>query len=84
MKASESAIFLAGAYNAGVAGLASKCGDVKSLDECLKRYKPGNETWIHMTAIRRCSEKGSTESMEWDYDKDKFVEKKACEGYKCK
>lgn len=84
MKPGESAVFLAGAYNAGIAGLASKCGSVKSLKECLAKYKTGSETWVHMSAIDRCSKKGSTESTIYDRDKKKFETKKDCKAYECK
>lgn len=91
MKAGESAILLAGAYNAGRAGLASKCGAATALKQCLDIYekasKKGNfarETWIHMSAIDRCSKKGSTESTIYDRTKGAFEKKKDCKGYECK
>ena len=91
MDASDSAVFLAGAYNAGIGGLASRCGTVASLDECLKIYELAGETnafaketWIHMSAIRRCSKKGSTESTGYDYEEDDWVDKKSCGPYECR
>lgn len=84
MKPGESAVFLAGAYNAGAAGLASKCGSVKTLKECLAKYKAGSETWVHMSAIDRCSKKGSEESTVYDRDKKAFETKKDCKAFECK
>lgn len=91
MKAGESAILLAGAYNAGRAGLANKCGTATALSQCLDTYlkasKKGNfakETWIHMSAIDRCSKKGSTESTIYDRDQGAFEKKKDCKGSECK
>ncbi len=85
MKAGESAVFLAGAYNAGVAGLAGKCGSVKSLKACLDKYETGSETWIHMSAINRCSKKSpGSENMVWDRKDKKFEEQKNCKNYECK
>ncbi len=78
----DSALFLAGAYNAGVAGLAEKCGGLKSLDACLKKFpkpKPPkrNETRDYITSIRNCSTKDSTEPMT-------NMNPKKCEDYLCR
>jgi len=73
----DSAILLAGGYNAGIGGIASKCGSVKTLDECLKNFPTGHETRNYMSSIRSCSAKNSTDPMTGNLKKD-------CEVSKCK
>ena len=72
----DSEIFLAGSYNGGVAGLAKKCAEVKSLDECFKKYNKNSETLNYMKSIRSCAERGSDKPMA-------NFEKRNCGGFRC-
>jgi antitoxin component HigA of HigAB toxin-antitoxin module len=72
----DSAIMLAGVYNGGIAGFPSRCGTVKTLDECINKYPADHETRKYIISIRSCSKKDSTEPMTGSKKKD-------CEASKC-
>lgn len=79
----DSAIMLGGAYNAGIGGLAGRCGAAATLDECAKKFPKGKETWVYMHSVRNCAEKNGTESMRYNSKTGKWIGKKDCEATKC-
>ena len=76
MNERDSAILLAGGYNAGIGSIGRTCGRVKTLEECLKLYPENRETRRHMSSIRSCSKKNSIEPMAGNRQMD-------CEASKC-
>jgi hypothetical protein len=80
MNATDSAIYLAGAYNVGYVPFAQRCAQLNTLEACIQAHdfgpKNSNETFRHMKSIQSCSKKDSFEPMSGG-------EQKNCEGYRC-
>ncbi len=68
MSVNETSLFIAGTYNAGVAGFSSFCGTAKNIEECLNIYKKRfkgkkSETADYINAIGTCAQKDNWNSM---------------------
>jgi len=81
MSEMDSALFLAGAYNCGAPGFASRCGSKTSMRACIESFPKTHQTREHMQGIRNCAQNGSEAPTQNPYDpksRRSDCEKKRC------
>ena len=76
MNETDSAIFLAGAYNIGRIPFAKACAPkipyrtLGTLQDCMNQFNPKSETYLHMKSIQSCALRFSDQPMNGDQQRN--------------